>query len=157
MLRQSGWTSFEHHLSLKIWHMNYNLCEWLLNKTLIIFKENFSYFILPVHVFDMTPKGDKAWFLEHLSWWWAFVSPHDSAWAPVCSLLVNGICYFAGKFNHGKLPMTAAGIRVTCAERKVDLGLSPWRRPSCQRPMDFIHGLNSDTELPRLWRKLEHG
>lgn len=34
--------------------------------------------------------------------------------------------------------MTAAEIRVTCAERKVDLGLSPWRRPSCQRPMDFI-------------------
>lgn len=53
--------------------------------------------------------------------------------------------------------MTAAEFRVTYAERKVDLGLSPWRRPSCQTPMDFICGLNSDTELPRLWRKLKHG
>lgn len=52
------------------------------------------------------------------------------------------------------MPVAAGEIRTIRAERKVELGLSPWRRPAGQRPMDFSCGL--DTELPRLLGKLKH-
>ena len=57
--------------------------------------------------------------------------------------------------SQGKEPV-ADGEMSTRAERKAGLGPSPWKRPACQRPVDFSCGLDSDIEFLRLWGKPKH-
>lgn len=76
---------------------------------------------------------------------WVFVPPHASSWEPICSGLVNGTRHFAGKFSHGKVPTTAAEIRVTCA-----------RKEGWSWPLSMVKTILSETHGFHLWPQLWH-
>lgn len=85
----------------------------------------------------------------------SFVPALTPSCAPICCGACNCTNPSASKQQPGKRARGCWWDQYTCREEGW-LGPSPWKRPACQRPVDFSYGLYSDIEFLRLWGKPKH-